>query len=92
MLGIFVVFDHIDGEAVFTSRGEDIDAAGLHRWPGFVWMPASLTKCAGSAEPARSSPQAKGFVISREKNLPLHFGRDFLCIKASTLEQNGAFI
>ena len=92
MLGIFLGLDHIDGEAVFTSCGEYIDSAGLHGWTGFVWMPAPLVEGAGVAEAAGSSSQAKGFVISREKNLPLHFGCDFLCIQASALEQNGAFI
>ena len=64
VLGVFGGSDHIDGEAVFASRGEYIDAAGFHGWPGFFWMPASLVECAGVAEAAGSIPQANRLVIS----------------------------
>ena len=92
VLGIFVGFYHVDGEAVFTNRGKDIYAAGLHRWPGFVWVPASLIKGAGVAEPARSGPQAKSLVVPRKEGLPLHLDSDFLCIKPLCLEQDGLFV
>ena len=86
MPGILAVFDHLDGEAVLANRGENVDSTGLHCWPGFVWMPASLVECAGVAEAAGSGSQAKGFIVSREKSLPLHFDSYFLCIKPPCLE------
>ena len=68
---------------MFTSRGEkhvcrraSISLAGLRLDAGIPHR---------SAQEAQSRqgpvPQAKGFVISREKDLPLHFGRDFLCFR-----------
>ena len=92
MLGVFGGSDHIDGEAVFASRGEYIDTAGFHGGPGFVRMPASPVEGARRTKSARPRPQAKCLVISREKNLPLHFGRDFFCITTSTFEQDGIVI
>ena len=92
VLGVFGGSDHVDDEAVFASHGEYIDAAGFHGRPGIVWMPASLVECTGVAEAAGSRSQAKRFVISREKNLPLHLGRDFFGIKTSTFEQYCVFI
>ena len=49
MLGVFVGFYHIDSESVFTRCREDIDAAGFHCWPGFVWVPASFVEGTGVA-------------------------------------------
>lgn len=86
MLGIFVGFDHVDGEAVFANCGENIDAAGFHCWPGFIWVPASFFEGAGVAEAAGSGPQAKSLIISRKECLPLDFGSDFLLERGTSIK------
>jgi hypothetical protein len=49
VLGILIGFDHLYDESVFTNCGENIDAAGFHCWPGFVWVPASFVEGTGVA-------------------------------------------
>jgi hypothetical protein len=86
VLGILVGSDHLDGESVFASCGENIDSACFHCWAGFVWMPASLIEGPGRAEAARSGPQAKRLIVPRKKSLPFHFDSDCLCIVTFTFE------
>ena len=92
VLRVFGSSNNVDGEAVLTNSGENIDSAGLHGRPSFVRMPTSLFEGARATESARSSPQAKSLVVPAKEGLPLHFGSYFLCIKQPCLEQDGPFI
>ena len=92
MLGILVCLDNLNGEPMLSNGGKHINPAGLQSRTRFFRMTASLVESAGSTKPAGSCPQAKGLMIACEKDFPLHFGSDFLCIYAPALEKDSLFI
>ncbi len=92
MLGICMPFHHLNGKAMPSCRGKDIDPAGFHGRACPFGMPAALFKGAVRTKGTGACSESQGLFISGQKDLPFHLGGDFLGSASARFKKNGLLI